>query len=460
MSKKKVDQPIPIGKDEMNLVEFPITLLSKRHDSSSKTLEFCDTITGEDGRLIKREWIVTGSDKYGLPLAVDNDVLLALLIMGKENNFATETIGFSRYRLIKIMKWEDKGQNYKRIEESLDRLKGVSIKAKNAFWDNERKCYHTVNFGIIDGYDIIDSYRNKSRNQEQFPFSSVELNKYIYQSIKAGYIKSIDTNLYFSLNSAISKRLYRYLDKKRYDGKKKFEINLYALAYVHLGFDDETYKYASLIKSKLDPVHQELIETGFLKAAEYQKTADGSSEKLIYTFGKKAELPEGFLAKIVEEEAPKGPDRDTGEAILLKLMEYGITRKVAEQISGEYPTELIEKQIGALAYRKADDLAAVLISSIQGDWTFPAKYQEQVKKGKEQGEEEQARVQEEHEKTERRAKIEKYLSSLTRDENTELTAEARELAREEGGAFFNGREIPQYMVSAYVHMVVEKRLGL
>jgi hypothetical protein len=181
---KHDDEPPGIGKDEMNLVEFPITLLAKRHPSESNILEFTDTIEGEAGKLIKREWIVSGSEKYGLPLAQDNDVLLALLLVGKESTFSSPTIYFSRHKLLQIMGCRDEGRYYKRIEESLDRLKGVTIKAKNAFWDNERKGYHTVNFGIIDGYDLFDSH--KSAGQLSLPLSNVDLNKYLYQSIQAG----------------------------------------------------------------------------------------------------------------------------------------------------------------------------------------------------------------------------------------------------------------------------------
>jgi hypothetical protein len=443
-----------IGKDEMNLVEFPITLLAKRHSTESKTMKFSDNIIGENNKTIKREWVVTGSDEFGLPLAPDNDVLLGLLYLGKGQGLHSPTIHFSRYKLCRIMGWTDKGPNYKRIEEALKRLHGMRIYAKNAFWDNERKGYVTLGFGIIDSFALFDSSRQSS--QESLPLSSVDLNKYLYQSIKDGYIKSLDISVYFKLKSAITKRLYRYLDKKRYDGKRKFEINLFALAYVHLGFDDETYKYSSKIREKLDPAHEELIEVGFLKSAEYQKTADGSSEKIIYTFGKKAELPE---ACDIEKEGAEGVTAGE-EQLLGKLVHAGITRTVAEQIMREYAREDIMAQIRALPFRKAEDPAAVLVSSILNKWNIPAACQEKAKKEKEKDAEKEQREEEDREKAERRGKIEKYLAAQSRDEQVELIGEARELARAEGGAYFKDKEIPQYMLNAYMHMVVEKRLGL
>jgi len=185
------------GKDEMNLAEFPITLISNRHRGDEKTLEYSDTIT-VDGKDKKREWIVTGSDKFGLPLAQDNDVLLALLYLGKKYNFRNRKINFSRFKLCKIMRIKPQGDQYKRIEAALDRLMGVHIKAINVFWDNDLKEATTVSFGIVDDYKLCSERRTKS---SETSLSFVNLNEPFYKSIVSGYIKSLDLNLYFSLNS-------------------------------------------------------------------------------------------------------------------------------------------------------------------------------------------------------------------------------------------------------------------
>ncbi|MDQ7827023.1 MAG: plasmid replication initiator TrfA [Candidatus Eremiobacteraeota bacterium] len=444
---------LEMGRDEMNLVEFPITLLAKRQEPGTRTIKFADTIAGEKDKPIKREWTVTGSDEFGLPLAIDNDVLLAIMLMGKNNNFENRTIHFSRYKLCKIMGWDIDGRAYRRIEDALDRLKGVSVKAKNAFWDNERKAYVTTNFGIIDNYELLDSSKAGPAGQESFPFSYVNLNEVIFKSIKAGYIKSLDAKVYFGFESAITKKLFRYLDKKRYDGKKKFEINIYALAYHHIGFDSDTYKYASKIKEKLNTAHRELIEIGFIKSAEYQKTSDGSTEKVVYVFGKKGEL----LEPVREQEREEGPPE---EELLRRLQETGISGKVAEQLLREYPQDLIEKQLEALPYRKAADAPAVLIASIQGEWALPPKYLEKVKEEDVREREREERGEEERVKAERRRRIERYISSLSKDELVELTKEARGLLMDEGGALFREREVPDHMLKAYIHMAVESRLGV
>jgi hypothetical protein len=59
-----------IGRDEMNLCEFPIATLADRVPEGCKTMVFED----RHGRLT-----VSGSDIYGLPAAPDSDVIVGLI---------------------------------------------------------------------------------------------------------------------------------------------------------------------------------------------------------------------------------------------------------------------------------------------------------------------------------------------------------------------------------------------
>jgi len=451
---KKKDESLQHGKDEMNLIEYPITLLSKRHESEVKTLKFSDTIIGDNGKLIKREWTVTGSDEHGLPLAYDNDVLLALLALGKKQGFKSRKIFFSRYRLCRIMGWSpNKGPNYKRIEDTFKRFKGVSIYAKNAFWDNEKKGYATLGFGIIDDFSLFDSPRHTG--QDTFPFSYVNLNEVMYESIKAGYIKSVDLKAYYRLESSITKRLYRYLDKKRYDGKRKFEINLFSLAETHLGL--QKAKYASQIKQQIEPAHEELIKADFLKSAEYQKTNDGTSEKVIYTFGKKTDLAESGSSVAKEQISAEASTRES-DPLLIRLLEIGVIRAMAEQILKEYQREIIQSQVDVLPYREAKDPPAALVSSIREGWSLPVSYQETIQRKKRDEEERCLQEQKKCQEAELRSRVEDYLSKLSDDEMAELRREAAEMARSEGTALFRDRKLSEHVIRGYIYNIVEKRL--
>jgi hypothetical protein len=71
--------PAFIGKDEMNLAEYPFSLLTHRIPPNRKTYSLTQHIIDSQGRTVKQTWAVLGSDKYGLPTPYDDDVILALL---------------------------------------------------------------------------------------------------------------------------------------------------------------------------------------------------------------------------------------------------------------------------------------------------------------------------------------------------------------------------------------------
>src|SRR4051794_6417760 len=102
-----------IGRDEMNLAEFPIGLLSERVPPGRKTLVY----EGRHGTLT-----ITGSDAFGLPTAPDTDVIIGLIQLTKRhNNFTEATVPFTRHELLMSMGWPNRGQYYRRLRESLQR---------------------------------------------------------------------------------------------------------------------------------------------------------------------------------------------------------------------------------------------------------------------------------------------------------------------------------------------------
>jgi hypothetical protein len=257
-----------ISRDEMNLAEFPLTVLSTRVDSKLKTLEFRDIITGKSGKPIAREWIITGADKFGLPTASDDEVLLGLLKLTVNDGFQSEKVYFTRYELLQILRWTTEGRSYSRLQKALDRLSGVRIKATNAFYDNESKSHSTKNFGIIDAYEINDG-RDLATKKSFFIWSAE-----IFKSFQAGFIKKLDLDFYQKLSSAIAKRLYRYLDKNFWY-RSKLTINLFTLAHEKIGVS-RNYKFTSSIRQQLDPALEELKAAGFVQSYEYQGKGKGT----------------------------------------------------------------------------------------------------------------------------------------------------------------------------------------
>lgn len=306
-----------VSRDEMNLAEFPLTVLSTRSDPKVKTLEFRDTQRLKNGELIEREWIITGADKFGLPTSTDDDVVLGLIRLTMDQGFRDRKVYFTRYELLQILRWSSEGRSYSRLTRSLDRLSGVRIRSTNAFYDNSSKGYQTCNFGIIDAYEINDeraknrgvrgrstngngdgdsqtySAPNRARQRSRIGYGRVaehgrlevgvggsQPNSYfiwsemLFDSFRAGFIKKLDMELYFSLKSAVSRRLYRYLDKHFYY-RSVVEKPLVMFAFEKLGLS-RNYRFVSQIRQQIEPGAEELKRAGFISNYEFVGRGEGT----------------------------------------------------------------------------------------------------------------------------------------------------------------------------------------
>lgn len=329
-----------IGRDEMNLAEFALGLASDRNPKGLKTVERCQVIPMKDGRMLEQQWIVTGSDKFGLPRAGDDDVLLGLLKLAADQQFASHKVYFSRYELISLLNWPLNGKSYDRLQEALDRLSGVRIVAKNSFWDNEKKSYISLNFGIVDEYQILENRRGqRAVEQMNMPFTYVSFSDKLFKSIQAKNIKRLDLNFYYSLNSSVSKRLYRFLTKRQ-RARHTFEIELMALASVNVGLDLGQRKYVSQIKQNLDNGHQELVDRSFLKEWSYRWSESREAWFVQYTFTDSQQNDE---QPSIEIEAPALALPPSEIELVNQLVKRGFSARVAQKLVADHKDRVAAK---------------------------------------------------------------------------------------------------------------------
>ena len=181
------------------------------------------------------------------------------------SDFGSTTVHFTRYELLRILGWPDRGYYYERLTESLNRWVGVTLIYKKSWWDNETKTKGNHSFHILDSATIIEQEQRRGARSRQIPLplSSVRWSDEFFKSFQANNLKKLDLKVYFSLQSAISKQLYRFLDKRFYK-KSEWTFDLRALACEHVGMSRnyETWR----LKQKLQPAIEELTAAGFLTA--------------------------------------------------------------------------------------------------------------------------------------------------------------------------------------------------
>jgi hypothetical protein len=313
------------------LAEFPIALLADRAPKGQKTLHF----EGGHGRLT-----VTGSDEYGLPTPVDADVIVALIYLTKQRtNFRDVKVNFSRYELIKLLKWADEGRNYKRLQLALNRWHGVSLIYDKCWWDNKQKKHVSANMHILESVIYAAPGGDPRDGRGELPLSTFTWNKTFIESCQADNLRQLDLDTYFSLKSAVSKRLYRFLGKRFYmQGEWTFDLN--EIAFDRVGLSRGYAGDAGKIKEKLQPAIDELEAIGFLgplgREDRYRRVDRG-----------RWTIRLGRRSPVLAEPPPSAPPEAEASPPLLaaELVRRGVKPQAAADLAGRHPAAYVAGKI-------------------------------------------------------------------------------------------------------------------
>jgi hypothetical protein len=259
---------IPLfGKDEMNLIEFPFGPIST---TTGKTLEVEHQVF--DRRLkreITRRLLITGSDEWGLPRPIDDQVLLGMKALTNEAGCVSPKIEFSRYHLCRTIGWKPDGRVYRRLEKSLDRIAATTLKFKDAWWDKGEKEYKSKTFHLITEVEVcsrdqLDRKRASTGRAEQRLCSFI-WTEVIWKSFQDGFIKTLDMQLFRKIAQGrrreVPLRLFRILDK-RFWHKPTANFDLRRLCIGTLGLCP-SYSPSQMIRV-LNRAAKWLIECGYL----------------------------------------------------------------------------------------------------------------------------------------------------------------------------------------------------
>lgn len=268
---------------ECNLEEFPYFRLSDKKAKSLAEIHFNRTIKTLEGILLEQTLAIKASGNSGLPGPFDQDVLIAIQEQINTKGLNNEKyLHFSLYKLIEIMKKNHSGWNYQAVKESIKRMVGTTIVSENAFYNKGIKKHLTDILHLFERAIFYDECKRKGL-QPEFEFNVLTLSEWFLANLKAHYTKPLDINFYYNLNLPTARRLYRWLDKKRYGDKKSFYVDLPELALTM----PLSERYPSDIRRALEPAHQELLQKKFLKKVDYEKEKKTKQWRVVYHFSPK-----------------------------------------------------------------------------------------------------------------------------------------------------------------------------
>lgn len=337
--KPKRDQPntalesFADGRDEMNLVECPLSAVADRFLDGRKTVVFTDQVWDKDERaFVNRELAISGSDRYGLPTARDEDVLLACLQLTRLADFQSREVQFTRYELLKLLRWPIDNNYYKRLATSLRRWKGVTLYSDRAFYDHANKSWVNRDFGILDNLYLYE--RESRTGSSRGGQSRLVWNEVMFRSFQAGYVKRLDWDLYCKLTDPVAKRLYRLLDKRFYhDHEVVFDLHELAFRKIRLS---ENYNTAQIKRRLAKGLHELELRWELQKASASRRYVKQDSGRWQVVFERKS-------AKQTRREEAKVEAVQADLAC--ELARRGIGPAMAADLVGQHSADIVREMI-------------------------------------------------------------------------------------------------------------------
>lgn len=263
--------------DELNLAS--LNLISAQDDVGDQTR--WDEDYALRGRIVRVE--CRAGDGLVIPHGLDNDINLALLDLYVEQGMPESgVIIIGAGDLLRRAGLARNGQNYTRLDESIDRLYHTNYTIRSGWRDHPHSRWVNADFRLIASR--IYTSRAAKGSFDERTLLRIELSSLIVDSMRSQYTKPLDFAFMQSLSRPRTRVVFRTLDALRYDAERpdtvvdSFEVNLMDWAR-HLRY---TTDRPDLIRRALKPVHDELVRRGYLREVTF--TGRGARQQLRYVY--------------------------------------------------------------------------------------------------------------------------------------------------------------------------------
>ena len=202
--------------------------------------------------------------KYGVPGSFDQDVYTACMCIWVKQGMLTDKITLNYSDIARELGLIPRIWNYK-IKKSLKRLAQARYELENCFIKAGESKKSSTHFSLFDTASLFDHQKGKSKryNKTELYFSDA-----IKKNLEAKYYQCLDMAWYRALPEGLPRRLYEYLDKRRYHNHNGiFTISEVAICR-WLPIKD---KHATNRRKRLDAVTDPLIKKGYLTSYHFDK---------------------------------------------------------------------------------------------------------------------------------------------------------------------------------------------
>lgn len=258
--------PPDIIRSEVNFLVLPFFALSRRDAHQRLKTEY-STVVKRGEEKLEISWRVLAHQEYGYPRPFDGKVHKAIeqIISGLSTPAQNPIPLGSLYNLAKILGLRDSGRVYCDIKASLQRVVTTAIESKGTFYQKDKKKWLERTFHL---YDDVVFVGESLPSGEEADTNYLFLSNWYLDSINARYVRPLDYSYYRSLKGNVAARIYELLGVKFY-GLGNYPHIRYRYSTLCQILPLTQQRYSSQAKQKLNPAHQELMQTGFLEGAEW-----------------------------------------------------------------------------------------------------------------------------------------------------------------------------------------------
>lgn len=283
------------GHDDVNTTSLMIVPTQERLPDDMLRLE--RKVIRPNGQPATIECV--GVPGVGITRGSDNDFLVSLINLYIDQGCPSDGIVMtSAYALLQMAGLATTGQYYRQLSQGLERMMTTTFHIRDGWFNVAEKRYLTVSFRIIDNLSRTHVIEGGQARLDRKSMLRIRLNDEITKSIKAGYIRPLDLEMYRSLPSVGSRALYRMLDIYLEEGKLKSKMDPYSFSISMMTVAANCgliNKRTDHVRKSLESMHDALIKFGFLDNVDY--IGRGLKTHIRYTFA--SENGESVLLKML-----------------------------------------------------------------------------------------------------------------------------------------------------------------
>lgn len=247
-----------LGRDELNLIDFPLGTLQSRQPRDANGQPATELVYevnrfDEDlKRLVPKKLTIRTASLFGFPTPVEEELLIGLLLLTRsKNQFESPRVEFRLGELFELMNWQHSGASRKQLERGLDRLQAITMTFENSWKNPDGKSYEKIlATSLLDSYALT---RRKGADRDE-SLSWFQWSAKVFEDIRSGSVRELNTDVYFALGSPIAQRMYRFLDL-HLSQSPELRMDLITFA-THIGLSER--EHVGKIKERLATAIKEL----------------------------------------------------------------------------------------------------------------------------------------------------------------------------------------------------------